>query len=149
MFGRIKASRRGFLGALGAAPVVGKLAAKEMAEKEVASLGVPHGVVGAGLFNSSSTDREDLKKRAIRLPGVRRELYSYFMEQERTTPIPAIDVDIAVHRSFSLSAKVTYQRQRNAQRKIDEMENGYLWDRFDKILSAAARVLGIDRGGAT
>ncbi len=48
--------------------------------------------------------------------------------------VGAIDHDIASKRSFSLAAKVTFQRQRNVERRIDEMQAAYPHERINKII---------------
>lgn len=77
---------------------------------------------------------------ALRTKESRRELETILYENHRT--VHGLDHDIAANRSWSLAAKLVYQRQRNVERDIEHtMMNQNPWERArdwkDRILSFA------------
>jgi len=81
----------------------------------------------------------DIWAKVIGNTALRKELESIYFERERG--VSSIDPDIAAYRSFSLNAKIAFQRQRNVQRQIDGLiSNQGWWERFSKF---GQRVMGI------
>lgn len=124
--------RRKFLSFLGAAPVAAKLAAEELAG--ITSFGnhAANGSALAGLVRSdaiaapsASPDlfytlaldkKKNLFKLALQNPTIRAELEGLAYEEARH--VAHIDHDLASKRSFSLAAKITFQRQRDVERHM-------------------------------
>lgn len=133
----MKLARRGFLKLLPVAGLAGKAAAEDAATR-LAGLGttglaqnVGGGFAAEGLGCASnqvqpaslaqgsaiSVDvRRKIIQRVLRLPNLRGELESILYEDQRH--VGFIDPDLAAKRSFSLAAKVTFQRQRNVERAL-------------------------------
>lgn len=145
-----QASRRKMLGWLGMAPVAGRAAA-EQAARTLTGIGTMSGYYpkadlsdalglaqknGAGIAAANSSmgpflDHETrLKLRnaalraALRNPTLRGEVESLVYEDHRYVGV--IAPDLAVLRSVSFMAKVTYQRQRNVARELEHslLEDG-------------------------
>lgn len=146
----MKANRRRFLQVIGLAPVAGPLAAKAAADKTIAEaagvglsgLGAPFGFLGNPSYGEPqpSPGLKHLDFRvAMRIPAVRRQIEEAMYEQERV--VLRIDPDLAALRSFSLNAKITFQRQRNVAREMDLLQNQYAWHR---IQNAVRRFVGME-----
>lgn len=130
----MKATRRRFFALAGSAPI----AAKAAADKVVADLsGVAHSGTGLAFGNPAGGMEvtADQYRMAFLNPFTRGAIESLVYEQERY--IGVIDVDLASCRSFSMAAKITFQRQRNVQRRIQDMSEGYSWDRLTKLVKKA------------
>lgn len=125
-------NRRGFLGALSRAPIIGALAGRQLAQKATADLaGITLGGAGvSGMPSDSGSLSDDQWHRALSLPFARQALESDLYGYHRT--IGAIDYDIAAMRSWSLAAKVTYQRQRRVAEHIESLQHGWAWSRLNK-----------------
>lgn len=122
--------RRGFLRMLSASPLAARAAAEEAAAKlaRVDLSGVsPGSPIGGGPQDLTP----DQWSQVLRLPGARRQLESLLFEDERN--VGAIDHDLAVYRSFSLAAKIAFQRQRNVQRRLEGMQGNWMWRRLEKV----------------
>jgi len=120
--------RRGVLGLLGGALAAGPSMAKE-AVSSIASMQVP-GLIESGMAVGGSEQSYSaiestgipydhigwLKERLEEIVGL-----SDSARQERldSTWVNSLDPDLAVNRSFSLSAKVRMQKVRNFEREID------------------------------
>lgn len=72
---------------------------------------------------------------AMHLPQIREHVRSVIFEEQQH--VGYIDADIAVLRSFSLNAKVTYQRQRNVERRLYQLQHEWPWQRMNTIVSKA------------
>lgn len=60
---------------------------------------------------------------ALSDPKLRAEVISdLFANEKRLNPVPHIDPDIDVYRSFSRSAKIAFQRQRRVQQQLYELQ---------------------------
>lgn len=130
----MKATRRRFFALAGSAPIAAKVAA----DKAVADLtGVAHGGNGMSFGNPSGMLEvtNDQYRMAFLNPFTRGAIESLVYEQERC--IGVLDVDLAACRSFSMAAKITFQRQRNVERRIKDMSEGYSWDRLTKLVKKA------------
>lgn len=130
----MKATRRRFFALAGSAPIAAKVAA----DKAVADLsGIAHG--GSGLAFGNPTASAEITQDQFRLaflnPLMRSAIESSLYEQEKW--VGHIDVDLASYRSFSMAAKIAFQRQRNVQRRIKNMSEGYSWDRLTKLVKKA------------
>jgi hypothetical protein len=140
-------NRRKFFGAMAAAPAAAKMAAEtaaaELSKIHVGALGgaeMPSAAYGQqimGASGSSGLDPRNLLKRALMDPQKRAELRSLMFERNRH--VPSIDPDIACYRSFSLNAKVTFQRQRNVERGFQEDLGESGWQRWQE---AARKLIG-------
>lgn len=142
-------NRRGFLAVLSRAPVVGAIAGKMMAEQaagQMAGISLTGGVVGpSGAPSSTWVNENDpttsQRQLALRIPGVRAQIESLLYEQERR--IGFIDPDIAVMRSFSLNAKIVYQRQRMVARELSLLQEGEWLSPWRRVNKAILRGLGL------
>lgn len=139
-------ARRAFLRMLPAGVVAGPAAARAAAEQAAAKLaGMDIGGLGAqaelprGQYAPATyTDRAALMTRALRVPAVRAELTSLLFEEHRR--VGFIDPDIANKRSFSLAAKITFQRQRNVERDIEfDLLEHHPWGRKSRLFERLAR----------
>lgn len=119
-------NRRKILGGLALGPLAAKETADQLIAKQ-ASVGLPSArsfapnvPPGAGDFPTAggmSYEKEvAILRKAYGIPAVRREMESIAYESERH--VPYLDPDIAAFRSFSLNAKIVYQRQRNVERAL-------------------------------
>ena len=114
-------NRRGVLRFLSAAPIAGKQLADEAVSKLV---GVNPLFLGTGTPESAmeppraALDSSEAKyfKEAWRIPALRKEIESIVYEHNKR--VYYLDTDLAIKRSFSYSAKITFQRQRNVAREI-------------------------------
>ncbi len=132
--------RRKVLGFLAAAPLAGPLAARAAAEKGAAQLAgvtmLPAGQSGNAPLPSPMATSSQM--RALLLdPRSRAELMSAIYEDEFR--VYSLDHDLASNRSFSLAAKIAYQRDRNVERRLANMHNEWPWQRIN---AAVTRYLG-------
>lgn len=133
-------SRRKILALMGMSPAAGPLVAKMALDAEMANLAK---VSIAGLQKpQGSTYSWGLKEvtladnaRALAMPLVRREIESLLYEQEQH--VGRLDLDLATKRSFSLAAKVTFQRQRNVARRVELMTSEQSYKRVDDLIKSA------------
>lgn len=138
-------NRRGFLHALSRAPAVG-VAARAAIEQEAAGL-VRVGMLGGAVPASSGPPdypqaaeepTPDQIRHALLSPFVRRQVESILYEEQRH--VGTIDPDIAVLRSFSLSAKIAFQRQRNVGHRLAMISEGptrWSWRRVNAVILRA------------
>jgi hypothetical protein len=147
--------RRAFLQRLGIGAVAAPAAAKQVMDKAAADLaGVHINGAGAGLASAlygnpasdtGPTGQQYDPRKALRNlladEAARAEYTSAMYARNRN--VSYIDLDLATKRSFSLAAKVAYQRQRNVARQIDEesSDDGPLWQRPENMVRKAARFL--------
>jgi len=137
-------ARRNFLRGAVAAP----FAAKRVAEQAAASLSqLSVGAVGAGPIGYGAKEVPSVQAaqsplsppwaKALANATIRKDLESIYFERERG--VSHIDHDLAVLRSVSLSAKITYQRERNVRRSMDGLVDEQGWyGRFAKIAKKVA-----------
>lgn len=138
--------RRSFLKAFAASP----LAARAAAEKVAAELsGISQGVgYGSGEVGGMSTSapshpppsvlNESTIRSALASAVARAEIESIFYEEGRH--VSRIDYDLASKRSFSLAAKIAFQRQRNIARRMHDFANDghtYWYTRVTEIVRKA------------
>jgi hypothetical protein len=141
--------RRAFLTRLGigaaAAPVVARQALEaasgQLAGVTMAPARPPdHPPSGKGGAPQVGTDTPRALKKLWQVPALRDEYESLMFE--RNQRVGYIDLDLATKRSFSLAAKVAYQRQRNVARDIaDDMVT---WEegRWGKTAALLKRAVG-------
>ena len=134
--------RREFLGLMSTSPLFAKKATEDMSMKlskikaEYGSQSISHQVS----VNRSTTVREELNadhyKMAMSFPIAREKIREQLFAQNQK--IYSIDNDLASKRSFSLAAKICYQRQRDVEARLREMEMGSdPWDMVRKIVKGA------------
>lgn len=132
-------NRRGFLGVMAKVPAIGAIAGKQLRDEAAAklanlSIGGAGSSYPASLGNPAEATIQQ-KSWALKIPTVRAQLESLLFEDVRV--IYGIDHDLASKRSFSLAAKVTYQRQRIVAQKIREMESEWPYQRINNLISRA------------
>jgi hypothetical protein len=118
-------SRRSFLRALGAAPLIAKGAAEEAA-KSMAGISTTGAICAServavslgGGTNLASSYPSPLDIKQMFFDAAFRELIESASYQNNRH-VSFLDHDIASKRSWSLAAKVTFQRQRNVARDLD------------------------------
>ena len=121
--------RRGFLGALVGAPIAGPAVAKEamaqMAINAAPNVGLARGAIGSMQDVACAqkwVESEDALRKAFKLGIVSREKLAELLAGMRISegPLTAyyLDPDLLVAKSFSLSARVRMQRERNIDREI-------------------------------
>lgn len=141
--------RRGFLQALGFAPVAGPALARKAIETATAELA---GVTTSGMVGGPAAPDQpypgaigapcrafDIRKallRVLQTPELRGQYESLMFERRRHVGV--LDLDLASKRSFSLAAKVTFQRQRNVAREIEAEAEDSPWSRAQEFLRKAA-----------
>jgi hypothetical protein len=143
----MKIGRRKFFQVFTAAPLVAKQAAEQvagrlagMADLDMPGFGVPRGSAPSSSAEPSTTDfQRAFLDRALR-PQLERLIY----EEERY--IGRIDPDLAVLRSFSLSAKIAFQRQKNVALRIEQMQQEWPWQRLNKLVKGGivGKLLGLN-----
>jgi hypothetical protein len=133
-------ARRSILRMFASAPLV----AKATADKAVANLtgiaseGLQY---GGGCAPSGEGPKPHEFAAFLRNAVARREIETIlYREQERM--VGAIDPDLAALRSFSLNAKITFQRQRNVARRLEEMQRPYSWDRIADMVRNPLKAFG-------
>lgn len=137
----MKVGRRGFLGFMAAAPVASTMVAKEVAEGGALTAGREAGsirVLGDGVPSGYIQPSSEQRRAALMLPWVRDQIEALVREEHHG--VYRIDPDIAIHRSVSLSAKIAFQRQRNVERRMKEIESEYAYERINKTIFAALGV---------
>ena len=109
-------SRRSFLGWMSTSP----LAAKATADKTIADLS---GMRSNGLGYPREGVPLEVQQweyiAAFKNYFLKEQVTSMLYQQERF--VPNLDPDLAAYKSFSMNAKITFQRQRNVQRRLNEM----------------------------
>lgn len=117
--------RRGFLGFAAGAFVAGPTMAKDMASKAVADASVLHGLEAIGIDGNRRSYAPEVVRetsdltRALKALSLLRSL-SGDQRQEllRRQFISGLDPDIASYRSFSMSAKIALQRERQLEQLL-------------------------------
>jgi hypothetical protein len=130
---------------LGVSSVGAPLAARMEAQKaaaRIASVTLP-GLSGNNGGGIPATDKPggyispENKKLALTFPTVKKELESILYQAH--SQIYRIDHDLAIKKSFSLSAKITFQRQRNVEASMEEHFVGPSWARLDNFWAQIAK----------
>jgi len=132
-------NRRGVMGLLAGAPLFGKAVAEHAVESLGTAVPPSHpftGNMGAqAMVNPPLMERDNALKTifgdAGALADIRAELFA-----EQRTQIPSIDPDLMVLRSLSPMAKITFQRQRNVDRAIADLQDNAPWDRPQRYIRA-------------
>lgn len=122
-------SRRNIFGLAAAAPIFGNALAESIGQNMTPGMGAQQLGVGQSAGNMPISPRMEHKS-AIRLifgdtealAEIRSEL---FAEQRH---ISSIDPDILVMKTWSPMAKLTFQKRRNVERALAELQD----DRFDR-----------------
>jgi hypothetical protein len=132
-------NRRSILGVLGGAPFAAKAVAREVISSgsiaPPASLyqGSQAGIAGASNPINPLMERSHALRTIFADAKAIAEMRDELFEQHRF--IPSIDPDIAIMRSWSDMAKITFQRQRNVERAWVELQEARL-DRPGRYLRA-------------
>lgn len=137
--------RRKVLQMLGVSSVAAPLTARMEAQKLTAQLANVQGIGGLqghGPIDNpspptSGLSYENRKIALLNFPTIRAELESLLYEAH--SHIYRIDADIAVKKSFSLNAKITFQRQRNVAKAMEDQVNGWRWNRLENFWSTIAK----------
>ena len=139
--------RRAFLSLIGAAPLAGRAVAEDIAKQagiEASGLKVNSVLSGSMVGNVKSgvgRPPSDMWREAFRVyPELRSQQESTFFEQEKIGTI-AIDPDIAVYRSFSMAAKIAFQKQRNVARRMDELQGVPWWHKTETLFQKITALL--------
>lgn len=121
-------NRRKILSLFAAAPVAAKQVAEEAAAKlaNVDITGIhDHGPSG-GLDAMAEGYTTDHVKKVFQNQFLRNQVRDRIWEDHKH--VYAIDYDLASKRSFSLAAKICYQRQRNVERELERMQRQSNWE---------------------
>lgn len=150
--GKVLTSRRKALGLFATATATAPLVAKQVADEAAAkftqtSMGIPNGPFAYGDpgMIAGPPDHQNMMRGTLKTllmdDGKRKELESLLYEQHRA--VHFLDTDLANKRSFSLAAKITFQRQRNVERWKQDEANGTAWVRAFNYIKGAAKWLPI------
>lgn len=131
----MKLSRRGFAGFAAALPFAGNAVSREMAAKQRdvalqgwspiggnSGMGIAEGALYGNAVNPAPTPKMEhwqAMRLALQDPDIRREIMAECYARHKI--VNALDPDIANKRSWSDMAKITFQRQRNVERDIEQM----------------------------
>lgn len=133
----MKLARRGFLRMMPTAAIAVRSTAegiaRDLSKVEIAGLGNN----SYGMSVKSQPGQTEAFVRALNMPGLRSQLESYYFESNKT--VNRIDPDLAVLRSFSLNAKIAFQRQRNVAAELEQRALGG-WDYWSRRLN---KILGV------
>jgi hypothetical protein len=126
-------ARRGFLRLLSATPLAGKMAVEQAAGRlaGVDLSGIRFGATptsGEGPASANPYPNAEAIRKATLIPGNRKAIMDFLWEDSRE--VGYIDPDLAVLRSFSLNAKIAFQRQRNVERRFQSLTKDYPWNRM-------------------
>jgi hypothetical protein len=101
--------------------------------------GVLHAGAGSAPSSKAEANHEN-RKLALNFPDIRAEYESVLYDAYRN--VYRLDPDLAIKKSFSLSAKITYQRQRNVASAMREQTTGYFrWMQVDQFWADIAKRL--------
>lgn len=133
--------RRGFFRAALAAPAAAQ-AAQDAIVKEFTGIGMGFDLLGdtkdnpappQAYTNGVPAAEFERTRRALSNPVNREAARSLLFEQNRY--IHRLDHDLASKRSFSLAAKITFQRQRVVERDLADRCGPSAWLRWDRFMS--------------
>lgn len=137
----MKLNRRGFLRALPAAPLAAKAAA-DAAIMESSNIGRIGMFPGDQAKNCAPVAYDknwyDRRKSIFLSPDVGSEIRSFLFEKNRQ--VQYIDPDIACLRSFSLNAKIAFQRARNVERQFQAEITESVWTRMEQYVASKLRI---------
>ena len=125
--------RRKVLSLMGVAPLAAKKVAADISG--VAASGGVYAGTGYSVPACSPAigfDEEAAARAAWAIPSQRKVLESMIFERERG--VGHIDHDLMSKKSFSLAAKVTFQRQRNVDAAMKSQIGDYSWKRTEEFL---------------
>lgn len=131
-------NRRGLLKLLGAAPVAAPRIAAEMQAKAALQAADAAKLIGtqiSGLGDEAPLSLDITPKevqKALRIPFAKEGIMEILWNQHRH--VYALDPDLAVKKSFSLNAKITFQRQRNVERRFKELQEEPAWLRIPNFV---------------
>lgn len=135
---KMMSNRRRVLQLIGLSPAAAPLAAKAAFDGEAMKLAGMVELSGGGGCPAPSAN-SDPSRAQIRLAlmnkSVRQEIEANVYEQERF--VGRLDPDLAALRSFSLNARIAFQRQRNVERRLQDMQQDWSWLRFNDIIFKA------------
>jgi hypothetical protein len=139
---KIVLGRRRVLGLLAAAPLAARGAAEESAMRltqmiRPQGLGFIRGAEGGPASGPMPAVTAAERRFALQWPSLRQQIESELYQANRV--VHSIDHDLASKRSFSLAAKVAFQRQRNVQRALDEFrkDEPHVWERMNSLFLKA------------
>lgn len=137
------ANRRKFLGFMAASPLAGRKLAQETAERlSGIALSMPGAGNGDGGVPLAAGELSHLQWRALlKIPQARDAIISEIFEREKR--VFRIDHDLAVKRSFSLAAKIAYQRERNVEHELSLLTEQYPWQRLQKAGRKFLHLIGL------
>lgn len=125
-------------------PIAARAAAESAAKDLMRGQGMlagtsmdPHGPLRGSISGRHSPSLDGMKTRWLKALGneeIRQVLESHFYRNNKY--VARIDPDIGVLKSFSLNAKITFQRQRNVKLDIEHNHLPYEgpWELIDKML---------------
>ena len=123
-----KVGRRGFMGLIGLGAVSGPLAARQAAQAEIAKLTTLAGPsvmpmasgqgIGTGGPPVDESQQYIKMSNYLKVFGRLPEHIEYNV-RERSKSVYHLDSDIAALRSFSLAAKIAWQRERNYEKEVE------------------------------
>lgn len=94
-----------------------------------------------GMIDWNKAQREAIEW-ALKEPSHRAKLESILYEENRN--IFSIDPDLALNNSYSMMAKIAYQRQRNVERALREaVQSDSIWNRVERWKEEVFTVQGL------
>lgn len=136
-------NRRSILGIMAGAPFAAKTVAKDVAgATSYGYMGAQAANAGSGsqkgLLDTPLVQRDNALKMIFSNPASFAEICDELFAEQRT--VFTVDPDIAVLKSFSDMAKITFQRQRNVERALAELQDER-WDRPQRYVRALSKHL--------
>lgn len=126
--------RRAFLRVAALSPLAAKKAAETTAAELSGTITAGHGNwhgLGGGTPNNGPAVSKESWRQLLSNAAHRADAESVIFEDERK--VGFIDPDIACARSFSLNAKIAYQRQRNVERRLRQLQEEWPWQKLEGI----------------
>jgi hypothetical protein len=114
--------RRQAIQALGIGVLAAPAAARDIASNAISGVNMGYGLVGgtqAGNILGEGMPMWQRARTALADKDTLAAVRSVLFEQNKV--VTHLDADLATKRSFSLAAKIAYQRERNVQAEIDRM----------------------------
>ena len=111
--------RRAALQAIGLGALAAPAAARQVAADTIGGLNARGLVGGAGQVMSAQTSSWERAALAFADKDTREAIRASFYRQHKSIHI--LDADIANKRSFSLAAKIAFQRQRNVETEMESI----------------------------
>lgn len=141
----IAATRRNILALIGMAPTTA-IGMKRALDARTLGLaaggdGIPRG--GQPISGADERTPDQMQTRAaLQIPASRAQIRSILYEEQRG--LNWLEPDLACLHSMSVNARLCYQRQRNVERRLAEMEKGWSWQRMNRAILGA---IGLNWGG--